>query len=372
MAGTLYLEDGTIFKGKAAGASATAAGELVFNTSMVGYEKILTDPSYNGQIINMTYPLIGNYGISSQDWESDGIYAYGLVVRELCSRPSNYRSDIDADSWLREMGVPAVCGVDTRKITGILRKNGTMKCVITTEDISESKLREICVGTRLRGDYMKESGWAASSKNNLPWQEGLKVAVIDLGIKKSILADLAGRGCSLKIFGYGFTAEEILAAEPDGLFISNGPGDPKEAAEAIGEIKKLLNTPYKGKACIPTFGICMGHQLLALALGGDTYKLKYGHRGGNHGVYNIDTGKSSITSQNHGYAVAADSFPEGSDVVINEINLNDNTAEGMRHLKKPVFSVQYHPESNPGPRDSGGLFDKFTELMKGENNDSGK
>ena len=354
MEGLLYLEDGTFFMGKGFGSAATKVGELVFNTSMTGYQEILTDPSYNGQIINMTYPLIGNYGISEEDNESDGIYAFGLVVKDVCFHPSNHRSVTDIDTWLKDKGIPGVWNLDTRKITKKIRKEGTIKCVISTEGISLEEAKALCEESTLRGDYMKFTG--TDTLKRIPG-DGKKVAVLDFGVKDNILKELNKRGCDLYVFPYAATAEEILAIQPDGLFLTNGPGDPEEASEAIGEIKKMMDK-------LPIFGICMGHQVLALAAGGQTYKLKYGHRGGNHGVYDKDTDQSHITSQNHGYAVKAESIIlKGMEVT--HINLNDGTVEGMKHRTLPVFSVQYHPEASPGPNDSSYLFDRFMELMEG-------
>lgn len=354
MEGLLYLEDGTFFMGKGFGHSATRVGELVFNTSMTGYQEILTDPSYHGQIINMTYPLIGNYGVSEVDNESDAIYAFGLVAKDVCFHPSNHMSVKDMDTWLKEQEIPGVWNVDTRKITKKIRNEGTIKCVISTEGISVEQAKVICDSTMLRGDYMKFTG--TSEWRRMPGA-GKKVAVLDFGVKESILRELNKRGCDLYVFPYKTTAEEILAIKPDGIFLTNGPGDPEEASEAIEEIKKMMEA-------VPMFGICMGHQVLALAAGGQTYKLKYGHRGGNHGVYDKDTDKSHITSQNHGYAVKAESvILKGMEIT--HINLNDGTVEGMKHRSLPVFSVQYHPEASPGPNDSSYLFDKFIELMEG-------
>ena len=382
MKGQLYLEDGSLYEAEGFGAEATFVGELVFNTSMTGYQKILTDPSYCGQIITMTYPMIGNYGINNEDDQSDKSYAYGLVVKEKCDVPSNYRNEQSLDSWLVEMGIPAIAGVDTRKITKRIRQEGTVKCVISTENKSVIELKKLCDETPLRGNYMKEASWAKDIYNDkdraedgaksqtsdvLRGAEGVekkyKVAVLDFGAKKSILDDLESCGCQLQIFPYGFTAEEVLAYEPDGVFLSNGPGDPKEAKEAIAEVKKLMEATRTDGRMLPMFGICMGHQILALAAGGQTYKLKYGHRGGNHGVYNKENDRSYITSQNHGYAVRAESLLL-KNMEVTEINLNDKTVEGMKHRDRPIFSVQYHPEANPGPTDSGYLFEKFVEMMK--------
>ena len=377
MKGQLYFADGNLYEGEGFGAAATRVGELVFNTSMTGYQKILTDPSYCGQIITMTYPLIGNYGINAADDQSDKIYASGLVVREACFEPSNYRSEKTLDTWLREMGIPAVSCVDTRQITKQIRRQGTIKCVISTENKSQEELKQLCEEAELRADYMKEASWAAADypaydagKNLLPspaatMTKGKKyrVAVLDFGAKRSILEDLTAYGCALQIFPYGFTAEAVLASKPDGVFLSNGPGDPEAAAEAIAEVKKLMQAERADGKPLPMFGICMGHQILALAAGGETYKLKYGHRGGNHGVYHKETDRSYITSQNHGYAVKAESMIL-KNMEVTEVNLNDKTVEGMKHRERPIFSVQYHPEANPGPTDSRYLFEKFVELMK--------
>ena len=359
MEGLIYLEDGTVFKGQGFGASGTAVGELVFNTSMTGYQEILTDPSYKGQIIDMTYPLVGNYGISEHDNESDKIHAFGLIVKDLCETPSNSMCVKTLDRWLDENGVPGVYDIDTRKITKIIRKNGTVKCLISTEGISISEAKELCDKTMLRNDWMKEVS-VKTKTVIMPEQKkadkAYRVAVMDFGVKANILNSLKKRGCELILYPYGTAAEEILADDPDGILLTNGPGDPEEATEAIEEVRKLIQSE------IPVFGICMGHQILALAFGGETYKLKYGHRGGNHGVYDKDTKRSYITSQNHGYAVNHESIIlKGLEVT--HLNLNDGTVEGMAHRDLPVFSVQFHPEASPGPTDTAYLFDKFISLL---------
>ena len=363
MEGLIYLEDGTVFKGIGFGARGTAVGELVFNTSMTGYQKILTDPSYMGQIITMTYPLIGNYGVSDIDNESDGIHAFGLVIKDLCDMPSNSNSVMSLDQWLREQNVPGVFGVDTRQITKKIRKFGTVKCLISTEDISIAEAKELCSKGELRGDWMKE----ASTKEKyvleptaVTEEKPYEVAVLDFGVKTNILRCLQVRNCRLTVYPYGTPAAEILQENPDGIFLTNGPGDPEEAKEAIEEVHNLIRTSE-----VPMFGICMGHQILALALGGKTYKLKYGHRGGNHGVYDKETKRSYITSQNHGYAVQHESIIlKGMEVT--HLNLNDGTVEGMEHRDLPIFSVQFHPEASPGPDDNAYLFDKFINRMKGD------
>lgn len=363
MEGLIYLEDGTVFKGIGFGARGTAVGELVFNTSMTGYQKILTDPSYKGQIITMTYPLIGNYGVSDIDNESDGIHAFGLVIKDLCDMPSNSNSVMSLDQWLREQKVPGVFGVDTRQITKKIRKVGTVKCLISTEDISIAEAKELCSKGELRGDRMKE----ASTKEKyvleptaVTEEKPYEVAVLDFGVKTNILRCLQVRNCRLTVYPYGTPAAEILQENPDGIFLTNGPGDPEEAKEAIEEVHNLIRTSE-----VPMFGICMGHQILALALGGKTYKLKYGHRGGNHGVYDKETKRSYITSQNHGYAVQHESIIlKGMEVT--HLNLNDGTVEGMEHRDLPIFSVQFHPEASPGPDDNAYLFDKFINRMKGD------
>lgn len=358
MEGLIYLEDGTLFKGQGFGAPRTAVGELVFNTSMTGYQEILTDPSYKGQMINMTYPLIGNYGISEDDNESDSIHALGLIVKNLCETPSNSMCVKTFDQWLKENGVPGVYGVDTRKITKIIRKNGTVKCLISTEGVSISEAKELCNKNVLKNDWMKEASVKEKTVINAPENidKPYRIAVMDFGVKANILNSLKKRGCELILYPYGTAAEEILADAPDGILLTNGPGDPEEATEAIEEAGKLILSG------IPIFGICMGHQILALAFGGKTYKLKYGHRGGNHGVYDKETKRSYITSQNHGYAVDLESIIlKGLEVT--HLNLNDGTVEGMEHRDLPVFSVQFHPEASPGPTDTAYLFDKFISLL---------
>ncbi len=355
MDGILVFEDGTVIKGKGFGKKATNVGELVFNTSIVGYQEILTDPSYAGQIINLAYPLIGNYGISIEGRESDRIHAFGLIARSVSATPSHYTSIGRIDDWMEQMGTPGISGVDTRAITRKIRNFGTMKCLISTEDISLVEAKDLCAKTTLRQDQMKDVG--VKEVVHVEGQ-GQRVAVLDFGVKDSILKNLLALGCDLWVFPYSSTAEQILAIKPDGILLSNGPGDPEAATEAVKEIAKLL------ECNIPIFGICMGHQVLALAVGGETYKLKFGHRGGNHGVYDKDTGLSSITSQNHGFAVKAESvISKGMEIT--HTNLNDGTVEGMKHTTLPFFSVQFHPEASPGPQDSAYLFTRFADLMKG-------
>lgn len=363
MKGIVYLEDGTIYKGNGFGYQGTRVGELVFNTAMTGYQKTLTDPSYKEQVITMTYPLIGNYGVNETDFESERIHAFGLIAKDVCFKPSNWKCMMTIDEWLKEQQVPGVYNVDTREITRKIRNEGNQKCVITTEDFTVESLKRICDDAELHSDQMKTAGTAEIKE----WKADngkYDVAVMDLGVKKSILQELHDRGCNLTIFPYGTKAKTILAMKPSGIFITNGPGDPEAAEEAISITEKLITNSNYGDSQMPIFGICMGHQLIALASGGTTYKLKYGHRGCNHGVFDKNTGRSYITSQNHGYAVSAESvILHGLDIT--HLNLNDGTVEGMQHISKPVFSVQFHPESNPGPNDTGYLFDRFIGLMEG-------
>lgn len=352
MKGYLYLEDGKVYEGKIAGEIKETLGEIVFNTSMTGYEEILTDPSYAGQIINMTYPLIGNYGVNSFDVESTKIHARGLVVKELCKNPSHYLNEQELNNFLISMGITALYDVDTRAITKVIREKGTMKCIISNEIHTEEKLQEL-----FQKDFGSNFVKQVSTKEVVHIKgDGFKVALVDFGAKANIVRSLKEKNCDVTIFPYNASYEEMLSIQPDGVLLSNGPGDPKEMVEAVENIKNLV-----GK--VPVFGICLGHQLLSLALGGDTYKLKYGHRGGNHGVHDVELDKVFITSQNHSYAVKEESIKD-KDIVITHVNLNDGTIEGIRHKHHKVFSVQFHPEGCPGPQDSAYLFENFLENMK--------
>ncbi|MDR1797061.1 MAG: glutamine-hydrolyzing carbamoyl-phosphate synthase small subunit [Clostridiales Family XIII bacterium] len=371
MEGLLVLEDGSAFRGKGFGAAATNVGELVFNTSMTGYQGILTDPSYCGQVINMTYPLIGNYGVSEVDNQSAKIHAFGFVTRDITFRPSNRMSVMSISEWLAAQGIPGVYNVDTRQVTKKIREAGTVPCVISTEGISKEEALSLLPGAgrvpALRTDYMREVGTRELLVIPPSGGEGgaaLRVAVLDFGIKRNILTGLTDRGCEVYLFPYGATAEEVLAAEPDGVFLSNGPGDPEACEAGVETTRALLALSASGRIPpLPIFGICMGHQVIGLAAGGRTYKLKFGHRGANHGVIDLETDRSAITSQNHSFAVAAESVSKGG-FVVTHVNLNDGTVEGMRHTELPVFSVQYHPEGSPGPNDSQGLFDRFVAMIR--------
>ncbi|PJI09473.1 MULTISPECIES: glutamine-hydrolyzing carbamoyl-phosphate synthase small subunit [Clostridium] len=357
MKGIIYLEDGTAFYGNGFGKKGSEVGEIVFNTSMTGYQEILTDPSYAGQIITMTYPLIGNYGVSDFVNQSSEVYAKGFVVRNIDKNPSNYTSKINIDNMLKKMGVVGVYGVDTRSITKKIRSYGTMKCIISNEELSMDDLKKMMSATKIVDDYVK----TVSTKKIIHIEgSGAKVAVMDFGVKNDIIENLKDRNCDITIFPYDTDYKKVLSIKPDGIFLSNGPGDPKSIPEAVENVKKLI-----GK--LPMFGICLGHQIIALAIGGDTYKLKYGHRGGNHGIYDIERDKAYITAQNHGYAVDEESIKD-KNMIVTYRNLNDNTVEGMRHKSLQLFSVQFHPEGAPGPTDTSYLFDEFVELMKQNEN----
>ena len=370
----LALEDGTIFEGLSFGATGERTGEVVFNTSMTGYQEILTDPSYKGQIVTMTFPLIGNYGVNDGDLESAHPKAEGFVVREISGVASNYRSAQTLEEYLKKHGIVGLTGIDTRALTRHLRTRGAMKGVLSTEHRDKQDLvRRAKDAPGLVGrDLVKEVTcpniyhWDEQGLQSAPWMPGdaqgemgearFRVAAMDFGIKKNILRLLRQRGCDVTVFPADATAEEILALKPDGLFLSNGPGDPEGVPYAINTVRNML-----GK--VPIFGICLGHQLLGLALGGKTYKLKFGHRGANQPVMDLATGKVEITAQNHGFAVDQSSL-NPDEVELTHVNLNDKTSEGMRHKRLPVFSVQYHPESSPGPHDSRYLFERFTGMMK--------
>ncbi len=369
----LALANGNIFAGLAFGADGEVHGEVVFNTSMTGYQEILTDPSYSGQIVTMTYPLIGNYGINAEDVESRGLFLRGFIVKELCEIPSNFRSTESLDSYLKRNGIVGLQGIDTRALVRQIRTQGAMKGVLSTSDMDDASLRKKVqqapglVGLDLVQDVMPKGicGWDASlSSLGRPASfasmvgrtDGPHVVAIDYGMKWNIPRYLRDIGCRVTIVPGTATADEILALHPDGVFLSNGPGDPEPLTYAIETIQGLL-----GKT--PIFGICLGLQLLGLAFGGKTYKLRFGHRGANQPVLDRRTGKVEITSQNHGFAVDAATLPK--DVEVTHVNLNDQTIEGIRHKIHPAFGVQYHPEAAAGPHDSHYLFREFLELMEG-------
>ena len=350
----LILEDGTVFTGTSIGAEREVISEIVFNTSMTGYLEVLTDPSYAGQAVVMTYPLIGNYGICREDMESERAWPDAYIVRELSRIPSNFRSEDTIQNFLKEQDIPGISGIDTRALTKLLREKGTMNGMITTKEYTDhSEVLKRIRNYSVEGVVLKTT---TKEKYVLPGT-GKKVALMDFGAKKNIARSLNERGCEVTVYPADTPAEEVLAANPDGIMLSNGPGDPKENTAIIKEVKKLYDSN------VPIFAICLGHQLMALANGMDTYKLKYGHRGGNHPVKNLETGKIEITSQNHSYAVDMDSL-KNTDLTATHINLLDNTIEGVECKADRVFSVQYHPESAPGPQDSAYLFDKFINIMK--------
>ena len=347
----LVLQDGRVFEGVRFGAEADSVGELVFTTGMCGYIETLTDPSYSGQIVMQTYPLIGNYGIMEEDFEGS-CAVRGYVVREWCETPSNFRTQYDLDAFLKRQGVPGLCGVDTREITRIIREHGVMNAKICDEipaDLSPVQRYAIT-------DAVKGVTCAAPSVHTAAGEEKYRVALLDYGYKKNIVRELNKRGCTVTVLPAETPAEEILAAAPDGVMLSNGPGDPQENVFAIAQIGKLL-----GK--VPVFGICLGHQLTALAVGGDTVKLKYGHRGVNQPVRETKGARTYITSQNHGYAVVSDTVKTGE---VSFVNANDGTCEGIDYPDLKAFTVQFHPEASSGPHDTSFLFDRFVTLMGGD------
>ena len=350
----LILEDGTVFEGTSIGSTKDMISEIVFNTSMTGYLEVLTDPSYAGQAVVMTYPLIGNYGITP-DMESKKAWPDGYIVRELSRMPSNFRCEGTIQDFLKEQDIPGIAGIDTRALTKILREKGTMNGMITTNE--NYNLDEVLPKLHAYkvGDVVFK---VTCSEKYVLEGNGPKVALMDFGAKNNIARSLNDRGCEVTVYPANTPAEEIISANPDGIMLSNGPGDPADCTSIIKEIRKLYDSD------IPIFAICLGHQLMALANGGKTYKLKYGHRGGNHPVKDLQTGRVYISSQNHGYAVDADSIPE-SVAVPAFVNVNDKTNEGMSYVGKNIFTVQFHPEACPGPQDSGYLFDRFMDMMGG-------
>lgn len=393
----LALADGTFFEGLSFGAEGEAMGEVVFNTSMMGYQEILTDPSYKGQIVTMTYPLIGNYGVNEEDFESFRPFVEGFVVREYCPYPSNWRSQTSLGDFLRKWGIVGIEGIDTRALTRHVRDAGAQQGVISTSDLDAKSLAAKARASRsiVGLDLVKE----VTCKLPYLWEQGewrwgrtfpgadrsptihkqelsitqlielmvrqpghstrhrYRVVTYDCGVKLNILRKLASSGFEVIVVPAFTTAEEVLSLEPDGVLLSNGPGDPEPVSYMIENVKRLL---YR----LPIFGICLGHQILGLALGARTYKLKFGHHGGNHPVKDLSTGKVEITAQNHGFAIDLSSLGEGRELLLTHLNLNDQTCEGMQHYDLPLFSVQYHPEASPGPHDAGYLFQRFADLMK--------
>lgn len=358
---TLVLENGSVYRGTAFGHVGETAGEVVFNTSHTGYQEILTDPSYAGQMVVMTYPLIGNYGITPGDNESSKIWARALIVREVSNVYSNFEASASLDDTLKSAGVMGLAGIDTRKLVREIRQMGAMRGVISTVDTDEASLKEkaLAIPEMTGQDLVKT---VTTDKNYTLETPGARyhVAAFDYGIKSNILRLLQNAGCRVTVLRAGATADEVLALNPDGVFLSNGPGDPAAVDYAVQTIRTLAEYSRTTRP-LPMFGICLGHQLLALALGASTYKLKFGHHGSNHPVKNMHSKRIEITSQNHGFAVGMDSLPES--VEMTHLNLYDQTVEGIRHTELPCFSVQYHPEAAPGPHDSHYLFDEFTAMM---------
>jgi carbamoyl-phosphate synthase small subunit len=373
----LVLEDGTIFPGRSFTGHCEAIGEVVFNTSMSGYQEILTDPSYCGQMVTMTYPLIGNYGINAEDVESDRIQVKAFLVKEYQEHPSNWRSQKSLARYLKSQNIPGVEGIDTRAVTRHIRLAGAMRAVLSTQDLNPDSLKEKARQTpgMIGLDLVKE----VTCQEPMLWQGGRplrleggleafkwpdsenrwRVVAMDFGVKYNILRSLEKRGCSILVLPAGEKAETIDRLDPHGLFLSNGPGDPAAVTYAVETIREQIGRR-------PIFGICLGHQLTGLALGGKSYKLKFGHRGANQPVKDLSTGKVEITSQNHGFCVDMESLKDPG-VELSHVNLNDNTLEGLVHRKLPLFSVQYHPEASPGPHDATYLFDRFIEMMKKHN-----
>ena len=383
MKAILALEDGSVFHGEGFGARASACGEVCFNTSMTGYQEILTDPSYKGQIVTMTYPLIGNYGVNLQDVESWRPHAAGFVIRELSPVVSNWRADFSLGDYLEQNGIPGIQGIDTRALTKKLRVRGALNGFITTEDISagdalarakswpglvgQDYVKEVTHKAAFRWDEKDEQsaafdlvrgvkgGDARNTRKPLPAAD-IPIVAFDYGMKYNILRRLRQQGFAVQVLPATATAADALKHKPAGIFLSNGPGDPAALDYIVREVKTLTETG------IPIFGICLGHQILGQALGGKTFKLKFGHRGGNQPVKDLESGKVEITSQNHGFAVDAKSLPDS--VAVNRLNLNDGTVEGLRHKTRPIFCVQYHPEASPGPHDSTPLFAEFRALIE--------
>ena len=352
----LILEDGHVFTGTSIGSRKEIISEIVFNTSMTGYLEVLTDPSYAGQAVCMTYPLIGNYGICYEDTESLRPWPDGYIVREVSRTASNFRSEDTIQNFLKRFDIPGIAGIDTRALTRLLREKGTMNGMITTNE--QYDLEEILPRLRAYNTGNVVERVTCSEKSVLKGG-GKKVALLDLGAKNNIARSLHQRGCQVTIYPASTLAEEILADRPDGIMLSNGPGDPKECTQIIQEIRKLYQSD------VPIFAICLGHQLMALATGADTYKMKYGHRGGNHPVKDLETGRVYISSQNHGYVVDTDNL-DPQVAVPAFVNVNDGTNEGLKYTGKNIFTVQFHPEACPGPQDSGYLFDRFMKMMGGE------
>ncbi|WP_040204899.1 carbamoyl phosphate synthase small subunit [Neobacillus jeddahensis] len=349
----LILEDGTIMIGKGFGGDTETIGEIVFNTGMTGYQEILSDPSYCGQIVTLTYPLIGNYGINRDDFESIHPAVKGFIVKEATEFPSNWRSEMTIDEYFQMKKIPGIMGIDTRKLTRIIRQYGTLKGAICGIDKNPDEVLRKLHKAQLPTNQVKQ----VSTKNAYPSPgRGKRVVLVDFGMKHGILRELNQRDCDVIVVPYHTTAAEILHLRPDGIMLSNGPGDPKDVPEAIDMLREVI-----GK--VPLFGICLGHQLFALACGANTEKMKFGHRGSNHPVKDLATGKIAITSQNHGYTVEAASINNTS-LSITHIAINDGSVEGLRHLDYPAFTVQYHPEASPGPEDANGLFDQFLALME--------
>jgi len=382
----LALEDGTIFEGTAFGATTTHTGEICFNTAMTGYQEILTDPSYRGQFVTMTYPLIGNYGVSEIDAESEHVHVRGFVVEELCDVPSNWRSQESLDQYLSDAGVPGIEGIDTRAVTKRLREQGAMRACLCTDgtlDADEAVARARNAAPMQGSDFVREVtteagySWDPEGVRSRRWtirnetcdkpreESGgqyyypleatrFRIVAYDFGIKRNILRQLRQNGFEVEVVNSRTPARDVLDRDPDGVFLSNGPGDPAALDCIHAEVREIVGRK-------PVFGICLGHQVLAHAFGGKTFKLKFGHRGGNHPVKDLRTGKIAITSQNHGFAVERETLPDH--VEVTHINLNDQTVEGMRHRDHPVFSVQYHPEAAPGPHDASYFFEEFANLI---------